>query len=254
MSGMCRARRSSAAGEILAAAAQAQLDAGDLENAVDAFDKAIEAYDHAEVPVPPAILCRAAATAVRAARTPEAREAAAHTADRCFHGSMPGEPTRNEVATALARLRYDGLDPARFDRSDSTGRYFALEPSRPTVDAIDIAIDMPDREDAGYSDLRDAIRADTATRAISDCFVQDWEIRHDRQASAALTLKLTTHLHDMGDYDSYDSAVEVAQTTAAEDGFEPCLARALTAALSPGPRLGRVIAWQVPFEVAAHLQ
>ena len=252
---VCSYRLTSAAGEILATAARAQVDAGDLEGALRTYDQAVEAFDAAEAPVPARVVCGAAGASLRAARTPEARELAAKSADRCFRRSLPGAPERTDVQVALARLRYDGLAMGRFDRPEPADQFFSAPPTRPTVDAIDIAIDMAQQPDQpGYSELRAALQGEPARRSIADCFVQDWELRHERQASAALTLKLTTRLRDMGDYDAYEGTAEVTRTTPAEEGFEACLASALTTVLGAGPRLNRIVAWQSPFEVAARLQ
>jgi len=253
--GVCSYRLTSAAGEVLAAAARGQVEAGDLEGAVRTYDQAIAAFDAAEAPVPSRVVCGAATAALRAARAPETRELAAKSADRCFRKSLPGAPERAEVQSALARLRYDGLDLARFDRPEPADRFFSAPPSRPTVDAIDIAIDMAQQQDQpGYTELREALQGEAAMRSVADCFIQDWELRHERQASAALTLKLTTRMRDMGDYDAFEGTVEVLKTGAAEEGFEPCLAAALTTALGTGPRMSRAVIWQAPFEVAARLQ
>lgn len=252
---VCSYRLTSAAGEILAAAARAQVEVGDLDGAVRTYGQAIAAFEATEAPVPSRVACGAAAAALRAAHTPETREAAAKSADRCFRKSLAGTPERTEVQAALARLRYDGLAITRFDRPEPADQFFSAPPTRPTVDAIDIAIDMAQQQDQpGYPELRLALQAEPARRAIADCFVQDWELRHERQASAALTLKLTTRLRDMGDYDAFEGTVEVARTTPAEEGFEACLATALTTVLGTGPRMSRVVAWQSPFEVAARLQ
>lgn len=251
---VCRYRATSAAAEILAAGAAAQVEAGEVEGALRTYDQAVAAFHAANAPVPPEVVCGAAIAALRGARTPELRESAARRADTCFRGSLPGDAQRNEVRTSLARMRFDGLDAARFDRPEPADRFFALQPSRPTADAVAIAIDIPDRDSAGFAEVRDTLRSDPAKHAIVDCFVQDWELRHQRQATASLVIRYQTTLRDMGDYDTFDPSLEVAPTTPAEDGFEPCLARALTATLAPGPRGHRIVAWQEPFEIAARLQ
>ena len=251
---LCRYRATSAAAEILAAGAEAQVEAGELDGALRTYDQAVTAYRSAGAPVPPEVVCGAAIAALRAARTPDLRESAARRADTCFRSSLPGDPQREEVRTTLSRMRFDGLDAARFDRPEPADRFFALQPSRPTADAVAIAIDIPDRDNPGFAEVREALRADPAKRAIVDCFVQDWELRHQRQATASLVIRYQTTLRDMGDYDTFDPSLEIAPTTPAEDGFEPCLARALTATIAPGPRGHRIVAWQEPFEIAARLQ
>ncbi len=255
MRGVCGYRLTSAAGEVLAAAARAQVEAGDLEGAGRTYEQAIAAFDAAEAPIPARLLCGAAAAALRAARTPEARETAAKSADLCFRRSLPGAPERADAQIALGRLRYDGLDLTRFDRPEPADRFFSAPPSRPTVDAIDLAIDLTEQPDQpGSPELRAAVLGEPARQAIADCFIQDWELRHERQASASLVLKLTSRFRDMGEYDTYEASVEVQKTTLAEDGFEPCVAGALTVALGARPRLTRLVAWQAPLEIAARLQ
>lgn len=250
----CRFRTTSVAGEILGAAAAAQLEAGDLAGAGRTFDQALAAYEAADAPVPPEILCGAASTAIRSATSAEAREEAAKRADACFRSSLPGQPARVDVARALARLRYDGLDLDRFDRDDRNARYFSKQPSRPTIDAIEIAIDVPERDHSGFAALAEALRGELAQRAIADCFVQFWELRHERQAQASLVLRYSTRLRDMGDYDVFEPEVEVTHSSMNQEGFDVCLAGALTGTLGPGPRASRIVAWQEPFEVAARLQ
>jgi hypothetical protein len=252
---VCGYRLTSAAGEVLAAAARAQVDAGDLEGAGRTYEQAFAAFAAAEAPLPVRVICGAAATALRAARTPEARETAAKSADRCFRRSLPGAPERADVQLALARLRYDGLDLSRFDEAEPAERFFSAPPSRPTVDAIDLAIDLVEQpEQPGFTDLRAAVLGEPARQAIADCFIQDWELRHERQATASLVVKLTSRLRDMGDFDTYEAAIEVQKTTLADDGFEPCVSNALGVALGTRPRLNRLVAWQTPLEIAARLQ
>ncbi|MCS6799931.1 MAG: hypothetical protein NZ898_15690 [Myxococcota bacterium] len=251
----CRHRATSVSGEVLAATARAQAEAGDLRGAASTFERAVEAFTAASVPVPADILCEAALAALRTAVDPVAREAAVRRADGCFRGSLPGDPVRAQVAAAVGRWRYDGLDVSAFDRPEPPERYFTLEPSRPTADAIEVAIDLPDRDGPGWNDVGTALRGERARAAIADCFVQDWEIHHQRSARAALLVVFETRLRDMGTYDVYDPVVEVRATGLAQEGFEPCLASALTDVVRGAVRSGRgVTAWQVPFTVAAQLR
>jgi hypothetical protein len=176
-------------------------------------------------------------------------------ADACFRGSLPTDALRADVLASVSRLRYDGLDMALFDRAEPPERFFTREPSRPTVDAIEIALDLPDRDSAGYADVGEQLRGEAARRAIADCFVQDWEIHHQRSVHASLVLAFETRMRDMGDYDVFEPVLEVRATSLAQDGFEPCTAAALTEAMRGALRIGRsVSAWQAPFDVGARLQ
>lgn len=255
VAGVCHYPQTSASGEVLVAAAVGQLETGDLNGAVTTFDLAIEAFKGMNAPVPPGVLCEAALVSLRAATDAETREKAARRADACFRGSLPEDPVREDVATAIARLRYEGIDMALFDRATPPERFFTREPSRPTADAIEIAIDLPDHDGAGYAAVGAVLEGDGARHAIADCFVQDWELRHQRSAAAPLIISFATRMQDMGDYDVFRPEVEIRATTLTEDGFEPCVSAALTAVVRAELRSARGgAAWQAPFDVRAQLQ
>ena len=251
----CVYRTTSLIGEALAVSAHAQRLTGDLTTAERTYREAIAAFEAGEAPVPPDVLCGAAMAAIRDLQDPESRERAASLADGCFRGSLPGDPMRLDVLRSMGRLRFDGLDLASFDAAEPAERFFTLEPSRPTVDAVEIGIDIPDTEEYGFDAIRDQLRSEDTKRSIADCFVQDWELRHEREARASLVLGMETRLRDMGDYDVYSGQIAVTQTSVAADGFEPCVAGALTALFeAESPRVGRTARWSIPFDIVARLQ
>jgi hypothetical protein len=251
---LCRHRRTSVRAEALASAAEAQRVAGDAEGALRSYEEALTAYASAEVQPPADVACSSALLALRYYDTPEHRERGARFADRCFRASLPGHPQRIEVLRAVGRLRYDGLALSSFDATEPPERFFTEEPSRPTVDAVELGLSMPDASEPGYEEVREVLRSEAATRIVADCFIQDWELRHQRSARASLLLKLETRMRDMGLYDVYEGTLSVEKTSLDVDGFEPCLATGLTAVLADsGVRVGRSARWQIPFEVAAQL-
>lgn len=251
--GSCRYRETSVAGEILAASAGAMVEAGDWEGAIRTYDEAIEAYNHAHAPVPPELLCHSASILLSTSTDEDTRERGARRADACFRSSLPGYPAREDVRRAVARLRFEGLDVALFDRAEPADRFFTNAVSRPTIDALAIDVQVPDEGDASLAPLRAALATDAVHRAIAECFVQDWEVRHEREARAAVVVRYSTHLRDMGTYDTYEPELVVEQTTVAQDGFEPCVAGALQSAIT-FPRGGRTVAWQTPVDIVAHVQ
>jgi len=249
----CRHRATSVAGEILASSARALAEAGDWEGAIEAYSDANAAYEAARAPVPAELLCDQATLMLRTATTPEAREAGAVRADACFRSSLPGFAPREETRRAVARLRFQGLDVTLFDQDQPAERFFTQAQSPPTVDAIVVEASITGDEQPGLVDIRTQIDGEAARRAIAECFIQDWEIQHEREARGSLIVRYSTRMRDMGTYDSFEPELLVEKTTVAEDGFEPCVALALSANLTP-PRSGRVVAWQVALEVAAHVQ
>jgi hypothetical protein len=254
--GRCRYLQTTVRGEVLASSAEAILQSGDAETALGTYEEAIGAFENAEVPIPPEVLCGAALAALRLTSATDGRERAGRLSDRCFRGSLPGDPLRSEALRSLGRLRFDGLSLVAFDEEEPASRFFTEEPSRPTVDAIEIGLDLPPEEsNPGYDELKELMQGEGGTRAIADCMVQDWEIRHERRATASLVLEMETRLRDMGDYDIYQATATVKQQSLAPDGFEPCVAGAMSALFEEeAPRLGRSARWQIPFEVTASLQ
>ncbi len=256
--GVCRYLHASASGELLATGAAAQLQVGDVDGALESYDRAAEAYRSASAEVPPDVLCGAALAALRAGTEHEQREAAAARCDACFRGSLPGYAMRREVQSALARLRFDGLDVGAFDEAAPPTRFFSQEPSRPTTDAIEIAISFGESDEAGFAELTERLRGDASQRIIGDCFVEDWQRSHERSLHADLLLKLRTRLRDMGDYDIFEPEIEIVPASGAgsPEGFATCVATGLTTStVEDLPRFRRQISpWQEPFEVGVRVQ
>lgn len=249
---VCRYRRTSAAGEVLATAAEHQRESGDDHAAHETYALALAAYESAHAPVPPDVLCGAALAALALRESPDDRERGARTAHRCLHGALPGHAMRNEVVRALAGMRYEGLSLSALDESEPEA-FFTEATSRPTVDAIDVTIVVSGGSAAaGYDQVEPKLTGEAARRGIAECFVQDWEERHVREARASLLLKLTTRLRDLGNFEIYMGRVEVQQTTERE-GFEGCVARVLSALVEDGPRLNRAAIWQLPIDARARL-
>lgn len=253
----CRYRDTSVAGEILASAAEAQAVAGDWPGAIETYDLAFTAFREHDAPVPPDVACGAASLVLRTATDADARERGARMADHCFRSTVPGDAGRLAVRSALARLRFEGLEIAVFDGDEPAERFFTQEPTRPTVDAVVVEVEMPDlepREPASHTAVREKLQSEDGSRAIAECFIQDWELRHDRTASAELGMQFSTHMRDMGTYDVFEPALEVQQTTQGEDGFEPCLARTIPSLFEGAGRSMRSDPWSQAIGIRARIQ
>jgi hypothetical protein len=256
--GRCRYRETSVAGEVLAAAAEGQAEAGDWNGALETYEQAFAAFERQRAPVPPEIACSAAELALRTATDAEGRERGARRADLCFRITLPGDPGRQAVRRALARLRFEGLEIRLFDQEEPAESFFTQQPSRPTVDAVAVEVQMPDlepRETPAHTAIRTRLQSDEGRAAIAECFLQEWEVRHGRSATANLALAYSTRVVDLGDYDDYEPVITVGQTTTAQDGFEPCLAAALPNLFDTNNRsLRGGTAWNQTVRVTAHVQ
>jgi hypothetical protein len=252
----CRYPRSSVRGEIMASAATLQSQAGDYDGALRSYEAVFEAFAEANAPIPPEIACHAAAMMLTSATDEETRERAAQRADLCFRSSVAGFPGRVAVREALARLRFEGLDLSHFDAAEPQDRFFTEEPSRPTVDAVQVSITLPELERplASYTQVGELLRSEDGTSAVAECFISDWDLRHNRSASAELIFRYTTVLRELPDYDIWIPTIEVQQSTTAQDGFEPCLAAAIPALLEGIERAPRRETWSQPIRFEARVQ
>ena len=249
---VCRYRRTSVGGEVLATAAEQQRLGGDDHAAHETYEQALGAYEAANAPVPPDVLCGAALAALALRDSPEDRERGARAAHRCVHGALPGHAMRAEVVRMLASMRYEGLALSALDVAEPEA-FFTEATTRPTLDAIEVAIRVSGGSPPiGYDQIEPKLTGETARRGIAECFVQDWERRHAREARASLLLKLTTRLRHLGSSEVYMGHVEV-QAITEQEGFEDCVARALSASVEEGPRLSRGAIWQLPIEAHARL-
>ncbi|MGE0790151.1 MAG: hypothetical protein AB7S26_31040 [Sandaracinaceae bacterium] len=254
---MCRYERTSVSGEVLVTAAVAQRQAGDTAGAIETYDLAFAAYEARGAPIPPELACGAALAILESATDPETRERGATRADLCFRTTVPGHPARRDVQQAVARLRYEGLDISLFDEEEPATRFFTGERTRPTVDAVVVRIQMPDlepHEPPGHTRAREILDSEAGHRAVADCFIQDWELRHEAEVSGELGMRFSSRLRDMGTYDVFVPEVAIEPTTAGDDGFEPCLSRALAPLFDANDRSLRGDGWTQAIRITARVQ
>lgn len=249
---ICRPQRTSVAGEILAAVATEQLESGETGTALATFQEALTAFEEAGAPVPPGVLCGAANATLRSASDAQTREIGARLADGCFRNSLPGHPARAPVNETLAGMRYDGLWLAAFDAAEPEERYFTAQPSRPSADSVQVDMAIPENDGPGYEEATARFRSAEVARAIAECFISDWEQRHESSASAVLNLSYRSRMRDMGDYDAYFGQVELEG--GGSGTFEACVIGTVSASFTGEPtRARRSGSWEETVRITARL-
>ncbi len=249
---ICRPNRTSVAGEILAAVATEQLTGGETATALATFQEALKAFEDANAAVPPEVLCGAADATLRSASDAQTREIGARLADGCFRNSLPGHPARAPVNATLAAMRYDGLWLAAFDAAEPEERYFTAQPSRPSVDSVEVDLAIPENDGPGYDEATARFRSAEVARAIAACFIQDWEQRHESSATAELNISYRSRMRDMGDYDAYFGQLELEGGSSG--AFETCVIGTVSASFSGEPtRSRRSGAWEETIRITARL-
>ncbi len=249
----CVGARTSVRAELLTAGAALQSEAGDIAGAAASYQEAVEAYEAAEITPPGAVLCRAALTFLNMTHQADTRERAARMADRCLRQTLPGDPLRERVIAALGRMRYDGLNLGAFDLPEAPAAFFTEAPARPDPNRVQVTIAVVPLESSSFAPIVTALQGDAARAAAQDCFLQDWEVRHEQQAAASFQVRFSSRLRDMGSYDAYPAELELVQQSLAQEGFEPCLARVLPSVVELPTSLGRVVSYETTMTVNATL-
>ncbi len=247
----CRATRTTVQGELLAASAAQQLAAGEFVEANETYVAALRAFEQANVPVPPAVLCGSAEAALGSPREAVPREIAARRAFACFRGSLPGDPARVRVLEKVAEVRHEGLDLAAFDEAETPTEFFTAPRRRPDPGAVRVHVELAGQPGAGSAEIDARLQSAPVAQAVVACFLADWELHHQRRVEATLPIRVSSRLRDMGSYDIYEASVSIDAGGPEERGFGPCTARALESIFAESIRMARTVSWNASITVRA---
>ena len=136
----CRRTARSAVGDYFAALG-AQLEAkGDIEGAIDAYNRALGHYDSEKIALPPDVDC-AYGAALAAGKSSKAHaELAARVLHRCMLAVPVGSHLREQALADAATLADTGLDPLAFGRSSLADVYLTRAPQKPNTDKLQVTV------------------------------------------------------------------------------------------------------------------
>lgn len=182
----CTPRNSSVAGEVWLSGANAKLAEGDDVSALVAYQEALRAFEATGASAPAQLVCGLALTSLRTASGKESFEEASRRADRCFRRSLVGSTERQEVIEALAAVRHQGIDLARFDQEAPAEQFVTKPAARPSFDQLRVSIDS----DPSNAAVIEALSGAATKRALSECFVRTWDAARPRSVSVELPIGL----------------------------------------------------------------
>ena len=201
----CRRTARSAVGDYFAALG-AQLRAkGDVEGAIDAYNRALGHYDTEKIALPPDVDCAYGAALAAGKTSKEHAELAARVLHRCMLAVPVGSHLREQALADAATLADAGLDPLALGRNALADVYLTRAPQKPTTDKLQVS---RHREPAaGRQDLpadpRQARRArhEVRARRVLGCVqrgdAQGWRSR-SRSASSRRTSRRSTRTRPAG--------------------------------------------------------
>ena len=137
---VCRRATRSTVGDYYAALGAASKARGELEVAIDSYNKALGHYDSEKIALPPDVDCAYGATLAAAKAKKEHAELGARVLHRCILAVPAGSPLRDRALAELANLTEAGLDPLSLGRSQLADVYLTRAPQKPASDKLQISV------------------------------------------------------------------------------------------------------------------
>jgi tetratricopeptide (TPR) repeat protein len=137
---VCRRGARSSVGDYYAALGAANRQRGELEAAIDAYNRALGHYDSEKIAPPPDVDCAYGSTLAAARKKKEHAELGARVLHRCVLAVPVGSPLRERALADLALLAEAGLDPLTLGRSQLADVYLTRAPQRPSADRLSVHV------------------------------------------------------------------------------------------------------------------
>src|SRR5690348_15064612 len=132
----CRRTQRSTVGDYFAALGAHLRVKGDIEGAIDAYDRAVGHYDSEKVPLPPDVDCAYGAALAAGKANKAHAELGARVLHRCVLAVPVGSDLRRRALADLATLNDMGLDPLALGRSNLADVYLTRAPAAPETDKL----------------------------------------------------------------------------------------------------------------------
>jgi hypothetical protein len=132
----CRRTARSAVGDYFAALGMQLKKNGDVEGAIDAYNRALGHYDTEKLALPPDVDCAYGAALAAGKAKKEHAELGARVLHRCMLAIPVGSRLREQALADLASLSDAGLDPLTLGRTQLADVYLTRAPAKPALDKL----------------------------------------------------------------------------------------------------------------------
>lgn len=136
---VCRRDARSNVGDYFAALGVQLRARGELNGAIDAFNRALGHYDSEKIALPPDVDCAYGSTLAAARTKKEHAELAARVLHRCVLAVPAGSVLRERALADLAQLGEAGLDPLALGRTQLADVYLTRAPQKPSSDKLTVS-------------------------------------------------------------------------------------------------------------------
>ncbi len=184
---MCRRIVRSTVGDYYAALGAASKLRGELELAIDSYNKALGHYDSEKVALPPDLDCAYGATLTAAKANKEHAELAARVLHRCVLAVPVGSALRDGALAELANLTEAGLDPLALGRSQLADVYLTRAAQKPASDKLQVTVTpVPAVDKKTFPMVTERLAQPDIKAAMVAC----WEAYNQATKKDALTVGL----------------------------------------------------------------
>jgi hypothetical protein len=231
---VCRRAARSSVGDYYAAVGAASRERGELEVAIDAYNRALGHYDSEKTALPPDIDCAYGSTLAAARKKKEHAELAARVLHRCVLAVPVGSALRERALADLALLAETGLDPLTLGRSQVADVYLTRAPQKPSADKLSVQVTaMPPVDKKTFPLIPERLAQPDMKAALVTC----WETYNaaTRKEAMAVTIGLKWQ-YLPSEYEDepgrYQPRLDPASTAAGPDAVaESCVRAAVEPAL-----------------------
>lgn len=136
----CRRTARSPVGDYFAALGAQLKRNGDVEGAIDAYNRALGHYDSEKIALPPDIDCAYGAALAAGKGKKEHAELGARVLHRCMLAVPVGSRLRDQALADLATLADAGLDPLALGKGSLADVYLTRAPQKPATDKLTVAV------------------------------------------------------------------------------------------------------------------
>lgn len=137
---VCRRTARSTVGDYFAALGNQLRGKGELNGAIEAYNRALGHYDSEKIAVPPDVDCAYGGTLAAARAKKEQAELAARVLHRCVLAVPAGSALREQALADLAMLGESGLDPLALGRTQLADVYLTRAPQKPATDKLQVSV------------------------------------------------------------------------------------------------------------------
>ncbi len=136
----CKRTARSTVGDYFAALGAAARKKGDVEAAIDAYNRALGHYDTEKIALPPDVDCAYGAALADATTNKEHAELGARVLHRCLLAVPVGSELRDQALADLTKLSDAGLDPLALGRTALADVYLTRTPAAPSSDKLTVGV------------------------------------------------------------------------------------------------------------------